>query len=200
VRIKSAESIGSMSLAFKYPTESATFVGVRGPEGTLSGANDGVVAIGWFDAEKALNLKENDAVVTLLFKPTANVKDFSLTLEPNSQITDAMGTVLSGLSISLPAVDGSVPTVFGLGQNYPNPFNPSTTIQYDLPVAGHVTLTVYNTLGQIVDRLLDNQQNAGSYKIRWDASKVSSGVYMYVITVDGGKQTFKEVRRMVLLK
>lgn len=200
VRVKAAASFGSMSLAFQYPVESATFVGVRGPEGMVSAANNGMVAVAWFNAENAMNLKDNDAVVTLRFKPTASIKDFSLTLDPNSQVTDAKGTVLSGIGLEVPAVDGSIPTAFAIGQNYPNPFNPSTTIQYDLPVAGHVTLVVYNMLGQVVDKLVNDQQNAGSYKIRWDASKMSSGVYLYHITVDAGKQTFKEVRRMVLLK
>lgn len=200
VRMKAAASFGSMSLAFQYSTESAEFVGVRGPEGMVSAANNGMVAVAWFNANKAMNLKENDAVVTLRFKPTANIKDFTLTLDPNSQVTDAQGTVLSGIGLEVPAVDGSLPTAFAIGQNYPNPFNPSTTIQYDLPVAGHVTMVVYNMLGQVVDRLVDDQQNPGTYKIRWDASKMSSGVYMYHITVDAGKQTFKEVRRMVLLK
>lgn len=200
VRVKAAASLGSISMAFQYSTEAATFIGVRGPEGMVSASNNGVVAVAWFNAEHALNLKENDAVVTLRFKPTSNIKDFSLTLDPNSQVTNAQGAVLSGINLDIPAVDGSVPTVFALGLNYPNPFNPSTTIQYDLPVAGHVTLVVYNMLGQVVDKLVDDQQNAGAYKIRWDASKMSSGVYMYHITVDAGKQTFKEVRRMVLLK
>ena len=200
VRVKDAASIGSMSMAFQYPSQSATFLGVSGPDGMVSAANDGVVAVAWFNAEKALSMRENGAVVTLRFKPTTNVKDFTLSIDPSSQITDAKGVVLSGMNLVIPAVDASIPSVFAIGQNYPNPFNPSTTIQYDLPVAGHVTLTVYNMLGQVVDRLIDDQQNAGAYKIRWDASKVSSGVYMYQIAVDAGKQTFKEVRRMVLLK
>ncbi len=200
VRVKAAASFGSMSLAFQYSADAATFIGVRGPEGMVSAANNGMVAVAWFNAENAMNLKENDAVVTLRFKPTASIKDFSLTLDPNSQMTDAKGTVLSGISLEVPAVDGSIPTAFAIGQNYPNPFNPSTTIQYDLPVAGHVTMVVYNMLGQVVDRLVDDQQNPGTYKIRWDASRMSSGAYLYQITVDAGKQTFKEVRRMVLLK
>ena len=200
IRVKASASFGSMSLAFQYPVASAEFLGVKGPQGMVSAANNGMVAVAWFSTENALNVKENNAVVTLRFKPTANVKDFSLTLDPNSQVTDAQGTTLSGINLVVPAVDGSIPTAFGIGQNYPNPFNPSTTIQYDLPVAGHVTMVVYNMLGQVVDRLVDDQQNPGTYKIRWDASKMSSGVYLYHITVDAGKQTFKEVRRMVLLK
>ena len=73
-------------------------------------------------------------------------------------------------------------------------------MKYDLPASGHVTLMVYNLLGQVVDKPVNDQQNAGAYMIRWDASKMSSGIYMYRITVDAGKQTFKEVRRMVVLK
>ena len=200
VRITNAASLGSVSLAFQYPTESASFLGVRGPDGMIGAENNGIVAVAWFSADRPMNLNANDAIVTLRFKPTKAFSDFAVNLDPNSQVTDSKGTVIQGVSVELPSVDASVPTVFGLGQNYPNPFNPSTTIQYDLPVAGHVTMVVYNTLGQVVDRLVDDQQNPGSYKIRWDASHMSSGIYMYQITVDAGKQTFKEVRRMVLLK
>ena len=200
VRITNAASLGSVSLAFQYPTESASFLGVRGPDGMIGAENNGIVAGAWFSADRPMNLNANDAIVTLRFKPTKAFSDFAVNLDPNSQVTDSKGTVIQGVSVELPSVDASVPTVFGLGQNYPNPFNPSTTIQYDLPVAGHVTMVVYNTLGQVVDRLVDDQQNPGSYKIRWDASHMSSGIYMYQITVDAGKQTFKEVRRMVLLK
>ncbi len=99
VRVKAAASIGSMSMAFQYPVESATFLGVRGPGGMVSAANNGVVAVAWFNAENALKLKENDAVVTLRFKPTANAKEFSLTLDPNSQVSDGQGSILSGINL-----------------------------------------------------------------------------------------------------
>ncbi len=204
VRVKAAASFGSMSMAFQYPTESATFLGVRGAEGMVSAANSGVVAVAWFNAENVLKLKENDAIVTLRFKPTANVKDFSLTLDPNSQITDAMGTVLSGINIEIPAVDASIPTVFALGQNYPNPFNPTTAISFQLSAVSFVSLRVFDVLGREVSSLVDGVLPGGTYTVHWDGSEASSGVYYYRLYARdvsvGSAQTFIETKRMTLVK
>ena len=70
-----------------------------------------------------------------------------------------------------------LPASFALFQNYPNPFNPSTTIGYRLAWRSHVTLAVYNTLGQRVSTLVDQHQPPGYYEVLYDASGMSSGVY-----------------------
>ncbi len=77
---------------------------------------------------------------------------------------------------------GSVPLRFDLAQNYPNPFNPSTNIQYSLPKSGPVTLKIFNLLGQEVSTLVNTTMAAGTYTVRWDASKFSTGVYIYRLT------------------
>ncbi len=74
-----------------------------------------------------------------------------------------------------------IPTEFALEQNYPNPFNPVTTINFQVPQSGHVTLTVYNLLGQKVATLTDKYLAPGSYKVRFDGSRLTSGVYVYVL-------------------
>lgn len=89
-----------------------------------------------------------------------------------------------------------LPTTFALNQNYPNPFNPSTEIAFDLPVASHVELTIYNVLGQRVETLIDGEMEAGSHMKTWDATPYSSGIYFYRISA----KNFTETKKMLMLK
>ena len=89
-----------------------------------------------------------------------------------------------------------VPSGFALQQNYPNPFNPTTTIQYTLPVAGHVTVTISNLLGETVATIVDSGQPAGQNAVRFDAAGLPSGLYFY--TLRSG--ALVETRRMTLMK
>ena len=89
-----------------------------------------------------------------------------------------------------------VPASFSLGQNYPNPFNPTTTIRYGLPQGSHVTLTLFNTLGQQVAALVNENQNAGSYEVKFDGTNLGSGVYFYRLQAG----SFVETKRLLLLR
>ncbi len=96
---------------------------------------------------------------------------------------------------------GPVPTSYALMQNYPNPFNPSTTIQFRLPEASEVNLTIYNVLGQEVRSLIAGVKEAGTHTVEWDGrdnngSAVQSGMYFYRIQTP----SFTEAKKMTLLK
>jgi len=85
---------------------------------------------------------------------------------------------------------------FTLDQNYPNPFNPSTQIQYALPEATLVSLEVFNSVGQMVMELMNGKKSAGYHTAIFDASGLSSGVYLYKLTTP----SFTETRKMILIK
>jgi len=111
-------------------------------------------------------------------------------LEPRQD--DDFGTITKVLV----AYNSEIPEKFELLQNYPNPFNPSTYIEYRLPEKVYVTLKVYDVLGREVATLVDGEQDVGSYRVRFENSKISSGVYFYVLRA--GK--FVDVKKMMLLK
>jgi hypothetical protein len=72
-----------------------------------------------------------------------------------------------------------IPTEFALSQNYPNPFNPTTTINYSVSKTGVVILKVYNIMGKEIETLVNDQKSPGNYEVKFDASKLASGVYFY---------------------
>ncbi|MDQ7054820.1 MAG: FlgD immunoglobulin-like domain containing protein [candidate division KSB1 bacterium] len=95
----------------------------------------------------------------------------------------------------------ALPEKFALYPNFPNPFNPSTNIRFELPKTTHVTLIIFNSLGQEVVRLVDRPVPAGSHTILWDGRDknglpVPSGVYYYLFRAGDYKQS----RKMLLLK
>ncbi|MFA5832901.1 MAG: fibronectin type III domain-containing protein [Bacteroidota bacterium] len=100
--------------------------------------------------------------------------------------------------------ESNLPTVYSLSQNYPNPFNPSTTIKFGLPEASTVSLKIYDVLGREVVTLVNSQLAAGYYSYQWNASGLSTGMYIYRITAtssDGEtEQNFTEVKKLMLQK
>jgi photosystem II stability/assembly factor-like uncharacterized protein len=89
-----------------------------------------------------------------------------------------------------------LPLAYELGQCYPNPFNSSTTINYQLPRQGYVTLTVFDMLGQEVGQLVDGIGNPGYMSVQFDASHLSSGVYFYRLQ----SGDFVQVKKLILLR
>ena len=90
----------------------------------------------------------------------------------------------------------AVPTTFSLSQNYPNPFNPSTTFEFSISKSSHVVLEVFNILGQSVATLVDEAMIPGTYRMDFNASALSSGVYLYRLKAGD----FVQTKRMVLMK
>lgn len=104
-----------------------------------------------------------------------------------------------GLPDFVTSIDESkvgIPQSFALRDNYPNPFNPLTQINYELPEASDVTLTIYNIKGEVVTTLVENNQAAGYYTATFDAHNAASGVYLYQIQAG----SFNQTKKMILVK
>ena len=97
---------------------------------------------------------------------------------------------------SVEADHNQIPEGFVLEQNYPNPFNPSTTIKFGVPEGSNVSLKIFNTLGEEVAELVNEYMGAGTYTYNFDASKLSSGIYVY--TLQTGEQLIS--KKMTLIK
>lgn len=166
-----------------------------------------------FDVQRSSNPKTDFVTIAGSFQPghgtTSEKHDYSYTdassaggtwfyrlRQVDLDKTEHFSDIISINGATGVDAGGSLPTEFALQQNYPNPFNPSTTIEFALPKASHVTIELYNLLGQRVATLLDDLRPAGIQQVRFNAMSLSSGVYMYrMVAAD---KTF--MRKMTLLK
>ncbi|MBC8042843.1 MAG: T9SS type A sorting domain-containing protein [Rhizobacter sp.] len=109
----------------------------------------------------------------------------------------------SGSVASLAAGDdapSSKPQAFTLSQNYPNPFNPQTTIGYQLSGNSDVNLKIFDVLGREVASLVNAKQAAGSYKVNFNAARLSSGIYFYRLQAKSAQGNFVQTKKMLLIK
>lgn len=132
-----------------------------------------------------------------LLKNTSVVDEITGTV-PNNEYGWGRIDAYAALKQLITSVEGeeNIPTEFRLSQNYPNPFNPTTSIEYSVPSSEYVSLKVYDILGNEIAELVNEQKSAGTYRVNFDASSMSSGVYFYRIKTG----SFNQVRKMMLLK
>ena len=143
---------------------------------------------------------EGEVELSLVFRAKTEIENTVIEITDSQTYDREFG--FNGLALPAPVALQTRPEVFALANNYPNPFNPATTIQYALPQATDVELTVYNVVGQAVRTLVAEHQSAGRYVVEWDATNdsghsLSSGMYFYRLQAGG---EFREVKKMLLLK
>lgn len=130
------------------------------------------------------------------------------------RVTPSVNVDLSGLGIALAFsvpgnkyelenpttgiqnISSESPLLYSLQQNYPNPFNPVTNIKFNVPKSSGVRISVYDISGKEVDVLVNENVNAGTYQVSWNAERYSSGTYFCRMSADG----FSETKRMTLIK
>ena len=135
-----------------------------------------------FNFSKGITPTEGDTLHIVTYKALTSDDVFLFAVDSNK--------VLSGVNNIKNAND------YSLEQNYPNPFNPTTTIKYQIPRAGNVTLLVYNILGEKVQTLVNGYQNKGTYRINFNGAGLASGVYIYRLQ----SGNYSSIKKMMLLK
>ncbi len=157
-----------------------------------------------FEIERSLNKSNNWQNV--VFVPGAGTSTEQHSYSYSDQVSQS-GTYtyklvqidFNGSRKELGQVDvnvNAVPNDYALNQNYPNPFNPTTVISYQLPKESHVTLKVYDIIGNEVQTLVKGDQPAGTYKVNFNGSDLSSGVYFYRLQANN----FVSVKKFTLMK
>jgi len=124
---------------------------------------------------------------------------FTLKIHSESSIADNEGKVIEGVILEVPSLR-LANTLTYLADNYPNPVSGETTIQFNLAEEGYATLDVYNTAGELIERLVNQYLEAGIYSAVFDVNSIKPGVYFYRLKVDGAIETFSDVKKMLIVK
>ncbi|MCF6268172.1 MAG: DNRLRE domain-containing protein [Melioribacteraceae bacterium] len=213
ILISQSVEVGSYTFKIKFNLEKIEFIEAIKNSGMLAcNQKDSIISVAWINAEPVNNLE--DTLLVLKFRAKNQFEkseEISFSMLDGSEITDKNCELIAD-DILIPRIiianpvnvkelnsNISTPTEFYLYLNYPNPFNPTTTIKYDLPETGKVTLSVFNSLGQKVETLVNSKQAAGTYEVNFNTSNLSSGIYLYRITVQGSKN-FVMTKKMILLR
>jgi hypothetical protein len=122
--------------------------------------------------------------------------DITFRVSDGTLSKDTTITVNVGTAVGVEIEHSKTPDTYGLDQNFPNPFNPSTTIRYQIPTSGFISLKIYNVLGKEVTTLVNESKPAGEYRIEFNANNLQSGLYLYQLKAGN----YSEVRKMLLIK
>ncbi len=137
---------------------------------------------------------ENGIAEVVYSPPSGMNETISITAESEGLKSSTLNEIL--ITENEEGPEFGIPSDFKLDQNYPNPFNPSTLIRYQLPVNSLVSLKVFDLLGREVAMLVNGRKSAGTHEVNFDASELSSGVYIY--RLEAG--SFIQTQRMTLIK
>lgn len=212
VQIDQPLGITAFGLELEYPPELLSFVSISATNLTtdwqmLSGQEneDGVLTMGGFDPEGIATTFAGELVL-VTFKVKADAEGFGdlrlFNLTDDVTAAKTGSGIFSTFGSEVRKIGGmEVPTTYVLEQNYPNPFNLETEIVYQLPEAGYVTLSIYNSLGQKIQTLVSRSQSAGKYAARWNGRdeqglEVSSGIYIYQLET----AEFSDLKKLLLVK
>ena len=176
----------------------AALLTYQAPDGSLDANIVGPTSSQSFQFTGAVNDSTGREIQTPQFELPAGSTSFTIETNGDKVYIDKMTLSRFGTLGGVPIEDDKLdrPDRFVLKQNFPNPFNPSTTIQFNLPNASRVNLTVYNILGREVATLVNQRMNAGSHSVQFDASRLASGMYIYRLEASD----FVQNRKMMLIK
>ncbi|MCX6271203.1 MAG: hypothetical protein NTU44_08310 [Bacteroidetes bacterium] len=207
VFINRSVTAGAVSLEILYPSDLLTVKNIK-PGNSIENSSflysieKNKIRIAWYSLEGIPLVKETPFLVITVFSSEKTLLgDFSFTLEGLTEITGTTGKPIDGLQLITPLLySEQTNEAFSLAQNYPNPFVENTEISYFLSKACHVTLILYNPLGQILQSLVNTDQGKGCYRIQLSGSGLSFGSYIYELTVTDKGVFYKQNRTLTKIR
>jgi len=200
--VTNSMELGAISLVLDYPENKVSLLDVfidADDNNLLFNAKDGKLRLAWYNLNP-MQLSANDAMITLKLKAKESVDNASFRLDDASELNDRYSNKIYNARLYMPRLtDGpDATTNYSLSYNYSNPFNNTAEIIYALPEEGYVSLKVFNLLGEQISVLVEALQGPGVYRLEFNGSGLTAGIYLYKIDVKGKTRNFVETKRMVI--
>lgn len=199
--VKSATQLGAATMVMNYPSNDFEIISVESKlQDMLYKVENGTLRLAW-ENEDGEYLSSGEAFISLklIRKSDKQGNNFILTWE--TEFADIQGNILKDIVITMPEIGSQHEAEgFALGHNYPNPFSNITHIEYTIPEYGQVRLIVQDVLGQELEILVNDNQDAGDYVVDFKADRLASGIYIYKIEVAGETGKFNASRIMQIIK
>jgi len=212
ISIKDMIEAGAVSLGLIYPEEYMEIIGaelLNTNGNVIFTAEDGLFRIAYADPN-AVNYAAGDDMLTI----NCMAKDLTSMQEPilielyeESEFADPQAQVINDVTLAAPelvtltvGINNIADERLWLSENYPNPFSNSTTIRYQIPANGHVSLKVYNLTGNMVKELINNQQLKGEYSVEFNCEGVEPGIYFYKLEFSNSENHNSLVNKMSITR
>ena len=207
---KNRFNASAMSMVLNFPQDKIEILDVKCKvSGMIWNVVDGQIRLAWYSM-KNVNFAGGESVLTLKVRVRTNAVEndrIVLSLTNECMISDERADDVADVVFVTPSIKvGNAETElaqlsengYSLGNNHPNPFDASTQIEYSIPGTGNVHLSVYNLLGEEIQVLVNQQQSAGNYRVRFEGKGLSPGVYLYKLQVTDERGEFLRTRTMVI--
>ncbi|MBE0663273.1 MAG: T9SS type A sorting domain-containing protein [Bacteroidales bacterium] len=200
IRIDQNAEVGAISLDLSYNTSLIEVIGVNYDEDFfMVDAETGTIRVMWYNLDQPANFAFGDAIATIQVRVLGDIKANTrfFELEANTELADRNAQPIKNISLETTALSTVSDALFMT--NYPNPFRTTTTISYNLPEDGNVSLVVYNKLGQVVETLVSARQEAGTHTVDFGRADLTAGVYFCKIIVEG-EATHTATNSMIIMQ
>ncbi len=207
ITVAQTAEMGAISLSVYFPSQYMTIQNVTLANGSpfIHNIQGDELRIAWAEATP-MQLAAGDVVLTLeaIIHDAANVVNYPLGVNMDSEIANGQAIPYDVITLEAPILAFTTNTHTALAsdiniRNYPNPFSTTSTIEYQLPQAGDVTLTVYNAIGQQVQTLVQETQQAGQHQVMVNAANWATGTYFYTILVQEENKSYTATKRMMII-
>ncbi|MBE0640112.1 MAG: T9SS type A sorting domain-containing protein [Bacteroidales bacterium] len=196
--------LGAISIGMTYRNDLIEVIATNyGEDNAYFNHEQGIVNIAW-SALEGINFNEGDAIAMITVRVigdiSADARLFELT--GFTELADRSAQVVEGVNLKASSLSTEAPVIntFAVTNN-PNPFRDATTITYDLPESGAVSVVIYNKMGQVVKTLVTEYQSAGTHKVTVQSSDLNGpGVYYYKLEVKGESNDYSSNNSMILIR